>query len=144
VPANILLVKNTTLHGTFWGSYMQHQPALVDEGMRQVLSWIGEGRIKLEISHRWDSGACALLAQHPMCASSVSTLALLVLLSPRLGARGLRCMPQAKSFEPRLAPLPASCSVLAQPVLRPMGSALRGASSCSPACHCAARRRLQV
>jgi hypothetical protein len=36
VPANILLVKNTTLHGTFWGSYMEHRPALVDEGMRQV------------------------------------------------------------------------------------------------------------
>lgn len=26
IPANLLLVKNTTLHGVFWGSYMQAQP----------------------------------------------------------------------------------------------------------------------
>jgi len=26
IPANILLVKNTTVHGLFWGSYLQNEP----------------------------------------------------------------------------------------------------------------------
>jgi NADPH:quinone reductase len=52
IPANILLVKNTTVHGTFWGSYLQHSPRLLHESMRQVLAWLVEGRIKVHISHR--------------------------------------------------------------------------------------------
>lgn len=53
VPANILLVKNTTLHGTFWGSYLQHNYALLDESMRQVVAWLQSGKIKVHISHRF-------------------------------------------------------------------------------------------
>lgn len=53
VPANLLLVKNTTLHGIFWGSYMQHDYRPLAGGMREVLSWLGEGRLRLEVSHRY-------------------------------------------------------------------------------------------
>jgi NADPH:quinone reductase-like Zn-dependent oxidoreductase len=28
VAANVLLVKNLTMHGIFWGSYQQHNPRL--------------------------------------------------------------------------------------------------------------------
>jgi sacsin len=52
VPANLLLVKNTTLHGIFWGSYMQHDYKELAGGMREVLGWLGEGRLQLEVSHR--------------------------------------------------------------------------------------------
>ncbi len=36
VAANLLLVKNTTLHGVFWGSYMMNQPRVLHESMAQV------------------------------------------------------------------------------------------------------------
>lgn len=56
IPANLLLVKNTTLHGIFWGSYMQGAPAVLRESMAQVLSWVAGGQIQLHISHRWVAG----------------------------------------------------------------------------------------
>lgn len=52
VPANLLLVKNTTMHGIFWGSYMQHDYRALAGGMREVLAWVGEGKLQLEVSHR--------------------------------------------------------------------------------------------
>lgn len=55
VPANILLVKNTTLHGVFWGAYMQYQPDVVERGMRQVRGGDGGGHTGSVIA------ACPLL-----------------------------------------------------------------------------------
>lgn len=45
-------MKNTTLHGVFWGSYMQHNYKLLAAGMREVLDWVGQGQLQLEVSHR--------------------------------------------------------------------------------------------
>lgn len=53
IPANILLVKNTTVHGIFWGNYLQFNPALVRAGMMRVLDWVAQGKIQLSISHRF-------------------------------------------------------------------------------------------
>ena len=36
VPVNLLLVKNMTMHGIFWGSYLQRKPKVLLEGMVQV------------------------------------------------------------------------------------------------------------
>jgi hypothetical protein len=52
VPVNLLLVKNTTMHGVFWGSYMQHDYKQLAGGMKEVLGWLGEGKLQLEVSHR--------------------------------------------------------------------------------------------
>lgn len=43
VAANLLLVKNTTLHGVFWGSYMMNQPRVLHESMAQVGGDAGAG-----------------------------------------------------------------------------------------------------
>jgi sacsin len=60
---NLLLVKNTTMHGVFWGSYMQHDYKQLAGGMREVLGWLGQGRLQLEVSHRCvGGGRVALLA----------------------------------------------------------------------------------
>ncbi|WIA34847.1 hypothetical protein OEZ86_013145 [Tetradesmus obliquus] len=53
VPANLLLVKNTTMHGIFWGSYMMKDYKVLADGLRQVLQWAGGGRLTLQVSHRF-------------------------------------------------------------------------------------------
>ncbi|EFJ49520.1 hypothetical protein VOLCADRAFT_59353 [Volvox carteri f. nagariensis] len=53
VPANLLLVKNVTMHGVFWGSYMSYRPKVLAESMQQVLKWFGEGRLRVEVYDRY-------------------------------------------------------------------------------------------
>lgn len=52
-PANILLVKNITMHGIYWGSYMLNNPSVLANGMRQLLQWLQERHIKVQVSHRF-------------------------------------------------------------------------------------------
>ena len=52
VAANIALVKNLTLHGVFWGSYMQHSPAVLQGSLQELLSWLAAGKISVPVSHR--------------------------------------------------------------------------------------------
>lgn len=52
IPANLLLVKNVTVHGIFWGSYMEGNPKVLDAGMRQVLGWLSEGKLNVNVSAR--------------------------------------------------------------------------------------------
>lgn len=50
VPANHLLVKNTTLHGIFWGSYLLNDPKTLKEGISFLLQCIQDGRLDPKIS----------------------------------------------------------------------------------------------
>lgn len=52
IAANLLLVKNVTAHGVFWGSYLQNRPEVLSSGMRQVLAWLAEGKLRVHVSHR--------------------------------------------------------------------------------------------
>jgi NADPH:quinone reductase len=45
IPANILLVKNASAVGFYWGSYRQRDPARVRAAFEELLRWHGEGRI---------------------------------------------------------------------------------------------------
>lgn len=38
IPANIILVKNWIVHGFYWGSYRIHQPAVLEDSVRELLS----------------------------------------------------------------------------------------------------------
>ena len=53
IPANIALVKNLTLHGVFWGSYMQNNPRVLQQSLMELVSWLDEGRITVPVSHRY-------------------------------------------------------------------------------------------
>jgi NADPH:quinone reductase len=59
VPANLLLVKNATLHGVFWGAHLSSPAAgpaaaaVLRDSMRQVLMWVGEGRLKVHAAARF-------------------------------------------------------------------------------------------
>lgn len=52
VAANIALVKNLTLHGIFWGSYMKYNPRVLRSGLQELTKWFGEGKITVPVSHR--------------------------------------------------------------------------------------------
>ncbi|XP_010525420.1 PREDICTED: quinone oxidoreductase-like protein 2 homolog [Tarenaya hassleriana] len=51
IPANIALVKNWTVHGLYWGSYRIHQPDVLEDSTRELLSWLSRGLITIHISH---------------------------------------------------------------------------------------------
>jgi len=50
IPANVMLVKNVTVHGYVWGSYVTRTPARVQASFKTLLRWWEEGRLKPHIS----------------------------------------------------------------------------------------------
>ncbi|KAK9083210.1 hypothetical protein Scep_029681 [Stephania cephalantha] len=53
IPANIALVKNWTVHGLYWGSYKIHNPAVLEDSLKELLSWLARGLITINISHTY-------------------------------------------------------------------------------------------
>ncbi|KAH6826589.1 GroES-like zinc-binding alcohol dehydrogenase family protein [Perilla frutescens var. hirtella] len=51
IPANIALVKNWTVHGLYWGSHKIHQPHVLEDSLKELLSWLANGLITVKISH---------------------------------------------------------------------------------------------
>jgi NADPH2:quinone reductase len=51
VPANLLLVKNLTVSGFWYGGYETHAPQLVTDSMAALLGWRAAGLIRPHISH---------------------------------------------------------------------------------------------
>lgn len=51
IPANILLVKNLTVIGFYWGGYARFRPQVIAESMRTLFGWFEAGRIKPHVSH---------------------------------------------------------------------------------------------
>ena len=54
LPVNIALVKNLTVHGIYWGSYMARDPEVLRRGLSQLLGWVADGTITVHVSHRYD------------------------------------------------------------------------------------------
>ncbi len=50
IPANILLVKNVSAVGFYWGSYRQHAPDRVRQGFETLLKWQVEKKIAPHVS----------------------------------------------------------------------------------------------
>ena len=49
--ANILLVKNVSVVGFYWGSYNIKKPQVVMQSMKTLLDWYESGKIKPHVSH---------------------------------------------------------------------------------------------
>lgn len=49
IPANILLVKNLTVSGFWYGGYEMHAPALVAKSMAELLRWRAEGGLRTHV-----------------------------------------------------------------------------------------------
>ncbi|PIN18685.1 Zinc-binding oxidoreductase [Handroanthus impetiginosus] len=53
IPANIALVKNWTVHGMYCGGYLIHQPHILEDSVKELLSWLAKGLITIKISHTY-------------------------------------------------------------------------------------------
>ncbi|MCX7889238.1 MAG: NADPH:quinone oxidoreductase family protein [Rhodobacteraceae bacterium] len=60
VPANLLLVKNATVIGFWFGGWMEAFPDRVRDGLGRIFRWQAEGRLRPHVSHVLDlEGAVA-------------------------------------------------------------------------------------
>ena len=51
IPANLLLVKNLSLMGLYWGGYLKFAPQVLADSLAQVLAWIAAGDLHPHIAH---------------------------------------------------------------------------------------------
>jgi NADPH2:quinone reductase len=51
VPANLLLVKNLTVIGCYWGGYRTFRPEVLTDSLAALLEWFADGRIAPHASH---------------------------------------------------------------------------------------------
>jgi NADPH2:quinone reductase len=59
IPANILLIKNLSALGFYWGSYRKHAPDLITAQVAQLFEWFEAGKLKPHVSHRLDLARAA-------------------------------------------------------------------------------------
>lgn len=52
VPANLLLVKNLSVMGLYWGGYLKFAPKVLTESLRTLFGWFAEGGLRPHISHQ--------------------------------------------------------------------------------------------
>ncbi|MFQ8432188.1 zinc-binding dehydrogenase [Amaricoccus sp. W119] len=51
IPANILLVKNISVHGLYFGGLVEHRPEIAAASIKALLAWYEHGWIKPHVSH---------------------------------------------------------------------------------------------
>ena len=51
VPANVILVKNISVIGFYWGGYMKFNPKALAASMAELMEWYADGRLKPHVSH---------------------------------------------------------------------------------------------
>lgn len=51
VPANLLLVKNISVIGFYWGGHLAFAPEALAESLSELFAWHGQGRLKPHIGH---------------------------------------------------------------------------------------------
>ncbi|MDT8345817.1 MAG: NADPH:quinone oxidoreductase family protein, partial [Thermohalobaculum sp.] len=51
IPANILLVKNLSVLGVYWGAYYRFAPQVLAESFGRILGWYAAGRIRPHVSN---------------------------------------------------------------------------------------------
>ncbi len=51
IPANILLVKNITVIGFYWGGYMQFRSRALTDSLAQLFEWYKAGKLRPHVSH---------------------------------------------------------------------------------------------
>ncbi len=51
IPANILLVKNLTVLGFYWGGYATLRPSVLTDSFRVLFDWYTDGKLKPHVSH---------------------------------------------------------------------------------------------
>ena len=50
VPANLLLVKNISVVGVYWGSYARNNPSVLMKSLVKLTQWLKEGQLRPHVS----------------------------------------------------------------------------------------------
>ena len=50
VPANLLLVKNISVVGVYWGSYARHNPGVMMGSLVKLMGWLKDGKLQPHVS----------------------------------------------------------------------------------------------
>lgn len=53
IPANILLVKNLSVIGLYWGAFAKLWPSAIAESFATLLNWYSAGQLHPHVSHRF-------------------------------------------------------------------------------------------
>ncbi|MBL8563185.1 MAG: NADPH:quinone oxidoreductase family protein [Gemmobacter sp.] len=53
VPANLLLVKNLSVMGLYWGGYLAFRPEVLTASLQTLAAWIAEGHLRPHIGARF-------------------------------------------------------------------------------------------
>ena len=51
IPANILLVKNLTVMGVYWGGYAKLRPSVLTDSFKTLFDWYVDGKLKPHVSN---------------------------------------------------------------------------------------------
>ncbi len=51
IPANLLLVKNISVEGFYWGGYLAFKPEALTDSLAKLLRWYEEGLLSPHVSH---------------------------------------------------------------------------------------------
>jgi NADPH2:quinone reductase len=51
VPANLLLVKNLSVMGLYWGGYLKFAPHILTSSLQTLLEWYATGSLRPHVSH---------------------------------------------------------------------------------------------
>ncbi|MCL7029237.1 hypothetical protein MKW94_025325, partial [Papaver nudicaule] len=82
IPANIALVKNWTIHGLYWGSYKIHRPHVLEESVKELLSWLAKGLISIKVSHIYSLSEVRWTLLHIVFLICVKLLRLSLIVNP--------------------------------------------------------------
>ena len=58
-PANLLLVKNASAVGVYWGAYMRRNPGVIRASFEELLRWYAEGRLAPHVSNTFEMAEAA-------------------------------------------------------------------------------------
>jgi NADPH2:quinone reductase len=76
--ANLVLLKNSSVVGVFWGPWNAREPAQSRENFRRIFAWHAEGRLAPLISHRFPLARAAealnALAERKVVGKAVLTV----------------------------------------------------------------------
>jgi NADPH2:quinone reductase len=53
LPWNLMLLKGASVVGVFWGDFVRKEPLANQAAMRQMLEWIGQGKLRPLVSRRY-------------------------------------------------------------------------------------------
>lgn len=78
IPANILLVKNITVIGYFWGAHRTFAPQMMEASLTELLAWLAEGKIRPHVSRTYPLDQAATALDHLVARRSTGKLVLTV------------------------------------------------------------------